>query len=238
MDIFSQSVATVDDISAGYINPAALGLTGIMSLRYIHAFPDSTIKGDNGFLLANRGSFISVQWLRHTDDKYRIKFLLASGKMLFPKFFWGISIGYFRGNDFYKNKKVWKLGMLYAPTPQTSLALVIDDLNEPKFGGNRIERKYTFGAAVYLNGVKTVVSADSWVRENQKFKKLETLFRFEINPLREITLMAHYITEGSFQFGLVYHFDYIGIGLAGNYYRDDYKGGNFYYNQLPVTSGK
>ena len=238
MDIFSQSIATVDDISAGIINPAALGLTGIMSLRYIHAFPDSTLKGDDGLMLANRGSFLSVQWLRHTDNKYRIKFLLASGKMLFPKFFWGVSFAYFRGDQFYKNKKIWKLGMLYAPTSQTALAFVIDDLNEPKFGEQRIERKYTFGAALHLNQAKTVVSADSWIREDQRLKKLETTFRLEISPLREITFMTHYITEGAFQVGLVYHFDYIGIGLAGNYHHDDYRGGNFYYNQLPVTSGR
>jgi len=38
---YSQSVATVDNVAAGYINPAGLAPQFAMGLRYMHAFTDS-----------------------------------------------------------------------------------------------------------------------------------------------------------------------------------------------------
>jgi hypothetical protein len=236
LDIFSKSAASVDDITAGFVNPAGLGMGWVMSLRYIHAFPDSSFKGDNALLLASRGNMISVQWLRHTNNLYRIKYLLAAGKQLFPSFYWGLSFSYFRGSQVYKNEKVWALGFMYHPTTDFSLGLVVDDLNEPVFDGFQLARKYTFGASHELKSISSAVSVDAWVGENQHFRDTEAKFRFEIKPIREITLMAHYTTEGMFQAGLVYNFNYISVGGAGDYDHDNYTGGTLFYNQRPVEN--
>jgi hypothetical protein len=236
MDIISQSVASVNDISAGFVNPAGLGLGWVMALRYIHAFPDSTLKGDDGLMLATRGNMISIQWLYHTNDVFRRKFLLAAGKRMFPDFYWGLSFAYFTGNEMYKKKQVWKLGIIYKPINDVSFGMVIDDLNEPSFSGYRVNRLYTVGASVRVKQVKGEFSADAWLRENDSFNKLEAKFRVQFVPLKEISIVAHYITEGEIQLGLIYNLPNISIGAGLNYLEDDFRGGNFYYNQLPRTS--
>lgn len=236
MDIFSQSIATVNDISSGFINPACLSQGPIMALRYLHATTDSTFKGDDGFLLATRGNLVSVQWLRHTNNISRRKFLFAGGKQLFPKFYWGISIAYFNGNEVYKEKKVWKLGILSTPTPYINLAAVIDDINQPKFDGHKVRRLYIVGAAIKANFCKMKLSADGWMRENNNLDDVEAKFRLEFTFNKKLKLAAHYLTEGAFQIGIGYNIGHIGVGFGGNLNQDEFHSGNFYYNQLPVGS--
>ncbi len=233
MPLFSQSVATVNDVSAGLINPAGLVPTNVMGLRYIHSFPDSSYKGDNGFILTTKGSLVSIQWLKHGNGIFRRKYLLASGRKLFSNFYWGLSYAWFGGsNEIYHNKKVWKIGLLYRPRPTISLGLVIDDLNRPKFS-DRLERHYTLGVGFGPLKRRLTLSMDAYFIEKDNLDKAEAMFRVEVKASSRIKLVADYRTEGFFRMGLAMSMNHIEIGAGLRFFSNEYMGGNLYYNQGP-----
>ena len=235
---YSQSVATVDNVAAGYINPAGLAPQFAMGLRYMHAFTDSSLKGDDAFIMATRGSFVSIQWLKHTNGHFRRKYMVAGGKKMFPNFYWGISYAWFNGSDYYSNKKVWKSGLLYHFGRNMSFGLVIDDINRPKFGDLQTERFYTLGAAITSNQRKITFSIDTYFEEKSDIGDSEAMFRIEFKPFKTINIAGDYRTEGFFRIGLVYLFDYVDMGICSRFHEKDYLGGSFYYNQGPMPGQK
>lgn len=238
MNLFSQSIAAVDDISAGFINPAGLGVRYVMAFRYIHAFPDSTIKGDNGGALATNGNMVSAQWLNHTNGKFRRKFMVASGKPLVANLYWGLSFAYFNGSGLYKSKKVWKLGFVYNPLPRAWFGITVDDLNRPKFDKKHIERLYTLAAAYKSLTNKAQFSVDIWNSERTAFNKLKAKLRFEIRLKSSYQFAFQYKTDGEFEAGLAINFNYVGLGYGSRHQRNEFRGGNFYYNQKPVEGSR
>lgn len=239
IDLYPQSVSTVNDVSAGIINPAALAPEYVIGFRYLHAFPDSTLKGDDGFIFGMRGALVSVQWLKHTNNVFRRKYLLAGGNRMFPNFYWGISYSWFGGNkDIYRNKRVWKSGILYRPAPIVSLGLVVDDINRPIIGEQRLERLYTLGAGLRPFGEKITFSADGSVRENQPLEKSRFVFRIEAMPKAGISLVTSYRTDGIIRAGITFTIEQSSIGVSSGYRESGFAGGTIYYNQGPVvTSG-
>jgi len=165
---------------------------------------DSSYKGDDGFILATRGSFVSIQWLKHTNGHFRRKYMVAGGKRMFPNFYWGISYAWFNGSDYYSNKKVWKAGFQYDFNRNISFGLVIDDLNRPKFGDIQTERFYTLGAAITSNQRRITFSIDTYLEEKSGLDNTEVMFRLEFKPSKTINIAGDYRTEGFFRIGLVY----------------------------------
>ncbi|RKX20197.1 MAG: signal peptide peptidase SppA [Candidatus Zixiibacteriota bacterium] len=237
MQLFSQSVATVNNVSAGMINPAGLAPDYILGLRYIHAFPDSSIKGDNGFILGMKGMLFSIQWLKHTNDIFRRKYLLASGMRLFRNFYMGLSYAWFGGtsSEIYYKKNIYKIGLLYRPKPIISLGLVIDNLNRPKFAEKTLERLYTLGVGLRPLGSKFTFSIDGYLHEKDDLGEIESLFRLQIKPVPKIILAADYRTDGFFKVGLAYALNQAETGVSSRFSESDFLGGSFYYNQGPVT---
>lgn len=240
MPLFSQSVATVSDVSAGMINPAGLAPEYVLGLRYIHAFPDSSIKGDDGFILGMKGTLFSIQWLKHTNDIFRRKYLLASGVRLFQNFYWGLSYAWFGGtsSDIYHKKNIYKIGFLYRPKPTISLGFVVDNLNRPKFINKSLERLYTLGVGLRPLGNKFTFSVDSYIHEKDDLDKIESLFRLQIKPMPKITLVADYRTEGFIKAGLAYTLSQAETGVSSRFSESDFIGGSFYYNQGPVATSE
>lgn len=240
MPLFSQSVATVNDVSAGLINPAGLAPGYVLGLRYVHAFSDSSIKGDDGFLLSMRGTSFSIQWMKHTNSIFRRKYLLASGMRLFPNFYWGLSYAWFggTGSEIYHKKDIYKIGLLYRPKPSLSLGLVVDNLNRPKFGDESLERLYTLGVGFRPFGSKFTFSIDSYIRERDDLDMMESLLRIQVKPTPILTLVADYRTEGIIRAGLVYTFSQAEVGVDSRFSESDFLGGSFYYNQGPVVNSE
>ena len=235
---YSQSAATVDNVVAAYINPAGLAPRFVMGLRYMHAFTDSSFKGDDGFILASKGNCISIQWLKHTNGVFRRKYTLAAGKSMAPNFYWGISYAWFGGSDMYSKKKVWKTGFQYHLKNNFSFGFVIDDINRPKFGDVQTERFYTLGTAFFSDQKKITFSIDAYFEEKSWLDDAEAMFRLELKPSKSIKIVGDYRTEGFFRIGLAYFLGYVDIGISSRFYENDYLGGNFYYNQGPMPGAK
>jgi len=238
MDMFTESVATVDNLEAGFVNPAGLGVKYVMSFRYIHSYSKYSFKGDNGGALATNGNMAAAQWLKHTNGVFRRKFTLAAGKPLVEKLYWGLSFAYFNGSEIYKGKKAWKLGFMYHPSTPLWFGLTVDDLNRPKIGKTQIERLYTAGAAYKDWRGRGQLSVDVWNSEQEKFKELKARVRLELRFKQSYRLAFQYMSDGEIQLGLSIDVNYIGLGFGTRFRDGDFNGGNFYYNQKPVEDSR
>jgi len=216
MELFPQSAATVNDISTGLINPAGLAADNVMGLRYMHSYSDSSFKGDHGLLFGLNGTMVSMQWLKHTDNIFRRKVLIAGGKRMFPNFYWGFSYGFFyKSNKFYDNKKLLKTGIIYRPIPEVSLGLVIDDILRPKFGDRNIERLYNPAIGIRPFGSKLTFSVDGYIREKESISDMQSQVRVEIVPKTGMSLVAAFRDDGSIHAGLTYSFGQSQVGGSG-----------------------
>jgi protease-4 len=230
VDYQSQSVATVDRPLSGIINPAALGFWTSMGLEYAHGFTDSTYGGDDGFLLASQGAFFSLEWLHHDDGIFRRKYSLALGDRVIPNFYAGLSFAWFGGGSpVYKGRKDWKLGFLYHPRPFASLALVIDRINEPSFGGIRQERLYRPGLGLRPFGNKITFSADAFIEEGRDISKTVGQYRIALGPFRGVSFVTDYRSNGQWRFNLNFSVQQTRLGGQIKYLDEDhYRGGTYF----------
>ena len=235
--IFPESISTVDNVTAGFVNPAGLALPFVMGFRYMHAYSDSSLGGDDGVILATRGNLVSIQWLKNGDGIFRRKYLLAGGKRLVPRLYWGISYAWFGGsNEKYRKKKTWTIGFLYFARNDLSIGWVVDDLNRPKFGEIQTERQYSAGATYSMLHGKANFSADFAIGEKSNLKKTQSRFRLEVTPVSYLKIAADYSDDGYFRIGLAGIFGYIDMGFGNEMTTSKFAGGNFYYNQGPVRT--
>ena len=213
VDYQSESVATTDKTSSGFMNPAGLGYFNSMGFEYIHNFTDSTYKGDDGALLTSHGFFFGLEWLRHDDNIFRRKYTLGLGDRIFNNFYGGLSYSWFGGsNEIYKGQKDWKLGLMYHPRPFASLGLVVDRLNQPKFGLFKQYRLYQPGIAFRPFGDKFTISADGRFYEKRHFNKMQGNIRLAVGPFHSVNLVSEYRTEGQWRLGLVFDIQQSRVG--------------------------
>jgi len=238
LDYQSESVATSSFVSAGMINPAGLAYFSAMGLRYSHSFTDSTLKGDDAFLISSQRGFFGLEWLNHTTNVFRRKFTLAVGDKVSRNFYMGISYSWFNGNTLYKKVRSWKLGFLYHPVPIVSLGFTADRINEPKFADVRQKRLYRPGFAIRPFENKITFSSDlRWI-EGDDITELNGNLRMEVLPFARLHITADYATEGSWRFGLVYDLEQTKSG--GQIRLDnsqDYSGGSFFLEVGAINYG-
>jgi len=237
LPIYSESISAVSNVTAGFVNPAGLALPYVMGFRYMHAYTDSSFGGDDAVILATRGNLVSLQWLKTEDGIFRRKYLLAGGKRLAQRVYWGVSYAWFGGSsEKYNKKKVWTIGFLYAAREDLTLGLVVDDINRPKFGNLQLERLYSVGATFATLKGKLKLSADFALREKSKFRRTQSQFRLEADPISVFKFAADYNDDGMFRIGFGVLFNYIDIGSGAEATSSDFQRGNIYYNQGPIRT--
>jgi protease-4 len=239
LDYQSESVATADQITAGIFNPAGLAAKGAMGVRYAHSFTDSTYKGDDALLISSRRGFFALEWLNHTSNIFRRKYTLGIGDRLAPNFYGGLAYSWFGGaSPIYKNKKVWKLGLLYRPRAMLSLGLAIDRLNQPVFENQKQKRIYRWGVGTRPFGKKFTFSSDARWLEGDGIEKLQGNFRIAAGPYRGVFLAADYATEGLWRIGLTFSFDQMRMGTQGRLAESkDFGGGSYFFELGAIRYG-
>jgi protease-4 len=239
IDYFSESAATADRTMAGLVNPAGLGFFTTMGMQYAHTFTDSTYGGDDAALFSSKTGFFGIEWLNHSDNIFRRKYTFALGDRVYSNLYMGFSYSWFGGSDlYYKGRKDWKFGILYHPKPFASLALVIDRINEPKFGGIKQKRLYQPAAAIRPFGDKFSFSSDIRWLEGQDISALRGNFRIAAGPFRGVSFVTDYRTEGQWRFGLTFNIDQTRVGAQGHLVREnDYAGGNYFIEVGTIRYG-
>ncbi|MEE9553187.1 MAG: signal peptide peptidase SppA [candidate division Zixibacteria bacterium] len=247
LEFQSESVATAEYVTSGVTNPAGLSFYSAMGVRYTHSFTDSTYGGDDALLIGSRRGFFGLEWLNHTTGQFRRKYTFAMGDRIATNFYLGFSYSWFGGADeLYKKMKNWKIGMLYRPRPSVSFGLVVDRLNQPRFGQDKHKRLYRPGMAVHPFSGKITLSYDlRWIEE-EFLNKSEGNLRVAMEPYRGIHFSADYRTEGSFRIGLTVDFERMKVGSQGRLNNSrKYVGGSYFvefgevrYNSVLPGQGK
>jgi protease-4 len=204
------SVATSDDIFAIKYNPAVLGLRRGFQSAFFHTYSDSSFEGDNAWLLSAGHLGFSIEWLGNlTPQTYR-KYTLASGGKFADGFYWGSSYSWFgsRYKD-YDKLSSWKLGLLLRPFKFVSFGATAQDLNRPRFRGERTDISFNCGLAVRLSGVKSVgpigdrltLSVDGSMTEKEKLEDASIRYKAELEPFDGFIISGDIDNDGNFGIG-------------------------------------
>jgi protease-4 len=226
------SVAASDDISAIKYNPAGLGLRRGFQSAFFHTYSDSSFEGDNAWLLSAGHLGFSVEWLGNiTPQTYR-KYTLASGGKFLNGFYWGSSYSWFgsRYKD-YDKLSSWKLGLLLRPLEFFSLGIVAQDLNRPRFQGEKTDISFGCGLAVRPIGDRLTLCVDGLMTQKEKLKDASTRYKVELEPWDGFIISGDIDGEGNFGIGGRINLPNLGWGSYNSITKDhDFNQGISYVN--------
>lgn len=212
------SVATSDDLSAIKFNPAGLGLKRNFHTGFFHAFSDSSFEGNNAWLISAGNLGFSVGWLGNTSQKSYRKYTLAHGGKFFTEgLYWGTSYSWFGSrHKEYDDLSSWTLGLLARPSDFLSFAAVANDLNRPRFLGEKTEVSYDLGLALRpMNGGfrdRLTLSVDASLSSGQRAKDAATRFRAEVEPIEGFIFFGDVDSDGNYGLGGRINLPHLGAG--------------------------
>ena len=226
------SIATSDDFSALGFNPAGLGLSRGFETSFFHTFSDSGFKGDNAWLISTGGLGFSVEWLGNLADRTYRKYTLAGGGKFSRGLFWGTSYSWFGSRyEDYDKLSSWRIGLLARPWEFLSVGAVANDLNRPRFEGEKTQISFDYGVAVRPAGDRLTLSADASLGEREKIKNAVYRFRAEVEPLDGFILSGDIDDKGNFGVGGRINLPTLGVGNYNSITKDnDYNRGIIYAN--------
>ena len=164
-----ESAATVDDATAGTLNPAGIGLMHGMQLEYWHdreLFDNAGVVGDGVYGAATLSDWfsagLSVEWLRPGTDSYT---KTHAGIALSPLRAFSIGLGFSwfgSGDPFYAGLTSWDAGLTWRPIKYLSLAASARDFDNPALStsGLRVPRRFDFAAGFRPFGDRFTLAAD------------------------------------------------------------------------------
>ncbi len=223
------SVATSDDIFAIKYNPAGLGLRRGFQSAFFHTYSDSSFEGDNAWLLSSGHLGFSIEWLGNVTPQTYRKYTLASGGKFADGFYWGSSYSWFgsRYRD-YDKLSSWKLGLLLRPFKFVSFGVTGQDLNRPRFRGEKTDISFNCGLAIRLNGVKSVgpigdrltLSVDGSMTEKEKLEDASTRYKAELEPFDGFIISGDIDNDGNFGIGGRINLPNLGVGSYNSITKD------------------
>ena len=226
------SIATSDDIFAIKYNPAGLGLKRGFQSAFFHTYSDSSLEGDNAWLLSAGHLGFSVEWLGNiTPQTYR-KYTLASGGKFLNGFYWGSSYSWF-GSKYkdYDKLSSWKLGLLLRPFEFLSFGIVAKDLNRPRFQGERVDISFGCGLAIRPIGDRLTLSVDGSMTQKEKLEDASTRYKAELEPFDGFIISGDIDNDGNFGIGGRINLPNLGLGSYNSITKDhDFNKGISYVN--------
>jgi protease-4 len=224
------SAATSDDISALGFNPAGLGISRGFQTSFFHTFSDSSFAGDNAWLISTGGLGFSVEWLGNVADRTYRKYTLAGGGKFSGGVFWGTSYSWFGSrHEDYDKLSSWKIGLLVRPFEFLSVGAVVNDLNRPRFEGERTQISFDYGIALRPIGDRFTFSADASLGDKERIKHAVYRFRAEVEPLDGFILAGDVDDHGNFGLGGRINLPTLGVGNYNSVTKDyDYNQGTVY----------
>ncbi len=167
-----ESAATVDDATAGTLNPAGIGLMHGMQLQYWH---DRELVGNSGTGVLGDGVYaaaaitdwlsagLSMEWLRRDGLPGYTK---THGEIaLSPSRAFSLGVGFsgFSSSDTVLGSLTsWDVGLTWRPIKYVSLAASARDFDNPAISGTgyRAPRRFDFAAAFRPFGPRFSLAAD------------------------------------------------------------------------------
>ncbi len=215
------SVAVSDDILAARYNPAGLAAKRGFQSSFFHTYSDSSFEGDNAWLISSGRLGFSVEWLGNVARKTYRKYTLAHGAKLADGLYLGTSYSWFgsRHKD-YDNLSSWKIGLLLRPFEFLSFGATAEDLNRPRFQGEKTQVSYDCGVAVRPIGDRVTLSADGSMSQKEKAKDADIRYRTELEPLDGFIIFGDIDNDGNFGIGGRINLPNLGAGTYSSVTKD------------------
>jgi protease IV len=141
-----KSVATSDDTTSLYFNPAGLGYHALQ-LGYFGGYNPKNSLYDHMVFLNLLGVAFSTQWRGSSNiDDYARRYTLGAGIINTPFLSIGTSYSWYNSSYSYLDRySQWDLGMILRPWRRLSIGTVARALNKPLFRGEIFETNWDVG---------------------------------------------------------------------------------------------
>lgn len=201
-----KSVATSDDTTSLYFNPAGLGYHALQ-LGYFYGRNPTNKLDDHMVFLNLLGIAFSTQWRLGDTQEYARRYTVGMGIINTPFFSMGTSYSWYNSSLSYLDRySQWDVGLILRPWRRLSIGAVGRSLNEPVFRGEIFKTNWDTGVGFRpLPGKYTenlTLSVDVNLSSKTNWQNLSPKFLVEANLWPGNSLYAGYgETNGAF-FGL------------------------------------
>ncbi len=143
-----KSVATSDDTTSLYFNPAGLGYHALQ-LGYFYGRNQQNRLDDHMVFLNLLGIAFSTQWRLGDTNEYARRYTLGMGIINTPVFSLGTSYSWYNSSFAYLDRyNQWDIGAIFRPWRRLSFGAVGRALNKPLFRGEIFETNWDFGIGI------------------------------------------------------------------------------------------
>jgi protease-4 len=143
-----KSVATSDDTTSLYFNPAGLGYHALQ-LGYFYGRNPKNQLDDHMVFLNLLGIAFSTQWRLGNGDDYARRYTVGMGIINTGSFSVGTSYSWYDSSFAYLDRyNQWDLGFIFRPWRRLSLGAVGRALNKPLFRGQIFETNWDLGVGI------------------------------------------------------------------------------------------
>lgn len=201
-----KSVATSDDTTSLYFNPAGLGYHALQ-LGYFYGRNQQNRLDDHMLFLNLLGIAFSTQWRLGDTNDYARRYTLGMGIINTASFSLGTSYSWYSSSFGYLDRyNQWDIGAIFRPWRRLSFGAVGRALNKPLFQGQIFETNWDLGVGIRPLPGKYVenltLSADFNVTPSTTWSTVRPKFIAEASLWPGNTLYAGYGENTGAFFGL------------------------------------
>lgn len=201
-----KSVATSDDTTSLYFNPAGLGYHALQ-LGYFYGRNQQNRLDDHMLFLNLLGIAFSTQWRLGDTNDYARRYTLGMGIINTASFSLGTSYSWYSSSFGYLDRyNQWDIGAIFRPWRRLSIGAVGRALNKPLFQGQIFETNWDLGVGIRPLPGKYVenltLSADLNVTPSTTWSTVRPKFIAEASLWPGNTLYAGYGENTGAFFGL------------------------------------
>jgi len=201
-----KSVATSDDTTSLYFNPAGLGYHALQ-LGYFYGRNQQNRLDDHMLFLNLLGIAFSTQWRLGDTNDYARRYTLGMGIINTASFSLGTSYSWYSSSFGYLDRyNQWDIGAIFRPWRRLSIGAVGRALNKPLFQGQIFETNWDLGVGIRPLPGKYVenltLSADLNVTPSTTWATVRPKFIAEASLWPGNTLYAGYGENTGAFFGL------------------------------------
>lgn len=213
------SVATSDDITSLYFNPAGLGYHPIQVGYFYGHNPEDSLD-DHTLFLNLFGIAFSTQWRNGPDDSWARRYTFGTGLINTEVFSLGTSYAWFDSNDpVLADYGQFDVGGMLRPFRFISFGAVARGLNNPEFRGESLKTRWDLGVAVRplpsAPEALTLAVDTTWdIKENAR--ELIPRYSIEAVPFSGLTLYGGWDNYTNIFFGLKFSQDITQLSFQSN----------------------
>lgn len=199
------SVATSDDITALYFNPAGLGYHPFQAGYYYGNNPEDKLQ-DSTLFFNVLGFAFSSQWRLGEDNQYARRLSVGQSFIQSRFFSAGTSYSWYNSNaSTIDNYTHWDMGFMFRPMRYLSAGAVVRALNQPAYQGETVLPYWDLGLALrpipHYTELLTFSIDTTWYQE-ENYENLIPRYTIEIQPTSGMNYYAGWDNYQNIFFGV------------------------------------